>query len=107
MAGEARELGRRYTCSDELAPLRDKSAECVSQCLRELTYATVKEEVPVQEEPAKPEEPGEPKVLVQSTEQATIDITYLSDTESGLCGDMVTRKTMMINRFVPDARQAG
>ena len=31
--GEARDLGRRYTCSDELTPLRDESAECVSRCL--------------------------------------------------------------------------
>ena len=28
--GEARKLGSRYTCSDELAPLRDESAERVS-----------------------------------------------------------------------------
>ena len=28
--GEARELGRRYTCSDELTPLRDELAEHVS-----------------------------------------------------------------------------
>ena len=33
MVGEARELGRRYTCSDELAPLRDESAERVSRRL--------------------------------------------------------------------------
>ena len=33
MVGEARELGRRYTCSDELAPLRDESAERVSRHL--------------------------------------------------------------------------
>ena len=31
--GEARELGRRYTCSDELALLRDESAEHVSRRL--------------------------------------------------------------------------
>ena len=33
MVGEARELGQRYTCSDELAPLRDESAERVSRRL--------------------------------------------------------------------------
>ena len=49
--GKARELGRRYTCSDELAPLRDESVERVSLCLRELTHEPVQEEVPVQEEP--------------------------------------------------------
>ena len=31
--GEVRELGKRYTCSDELAPLQDESAERVSQHL--------------------------------------------------------------------------
>ena len=31
--GEARELGRRYTCSDELAPLQDESVEHVSRRL--------------------------------------------------------------------------
>ena len=31
--GEARDLGKRYTCSDELALLRDKSAECASRHL--------------------------------------------------------------------------
>ena len=29
--GEARDLGPRYTCSDELAPIKDESAECVSR----------------------------------------------------------------------------
>ena len=52
MVGEARELGRRYTCLDELAPLRDESAERVSRRLRELTHAPVENEAPVQEEPA-------------------------------------------------------
>ena len=33
MVREARELGRRYTCLDELAPLRDESAERVSRRL--------------------------------------------------------------------------
>ena len=28
--GEVREFGKRYTCSDKLAPLRDESAERVS-----------------------------------------------------------------------------
>ena len=39
--GEAREFGRRFTCSDELAPLRDESAECVSRRLRELAHETI------------------------------------------------------------------
>ena len=106
MAREARELGRRYTCSDELAPLRDELAERVFRHLRELAHAAVEEETPVQEEPAQPEELGEPEILVQSTEQAAINITDLSNTEFDRGEDMVTQKTMMINHFVPDARQA-
>ena len=39
--GEARELGRRYTCLDELAPLWDESAKHVSRCLRELAHAPI------------------------------------------------------------------
>ena len=39
--GEARELGRRYTCSDELAPLRDESVERVFRRLRELAHELV------------------------------------------------------------------
>ena len=31
IVGEARDLGPRYTCSDELAPIRDESAERVSR----------------------------------------------------------------------------
>ena len=105
--GEAWELGWRYTCLDELAPLRDESAERVSRRLRELAHAPVEEEAPVQEEPAQPKEPGEPKAPTQVIEQVTVDITNLSDTKSDRSGDMVTRKTMTIDRFVPDARQIG
>ena len=36
--GEARVLDPRYTCSDELAPIRDESAECVSRRRRELVH---------------------------------------------------------------------
>ena len=39
--GEARELSRRYTCLDELAPLWDESAKHVSWCLQELAHAPV------------------------------------------------------------------
>ena len=43
---------------------------------------------------------------MQLTEKAVVDITDLFDTESDRSGDMVTRKTITIDRFVPDARQA-
>ena len=46
---EAREFGRYFTCSDELAPLRDEFAEHVSRCLRELAYEAIQQEDPVQE----------------------------------------------------------
>jgi len=104
--GEARELGRRYTCSDELAPLRDESAERVSQHLRKLAHAPVQEEAPIQEEPAQPEEPAEPEALVEEAEQFVVDITDLSNTEPYLSEDMVTRKAMTIDCFMPGTRQA-
>ena len=36
--GEARDLGPRYTCSNELAPIRDESAKRVSRRRRELAH---------------------------------------------------------------------
>ena len=48
--GEAREFGRRYTCSDELAPLLDESAERVSRGLRDLAHEAIQQEDPVQEQ---------------------------------------------------------
>ena len=41
--GETRDLGPRYTCSDELAPIRDESAERVSRCRRELAHQQVEQ----------------------------------------------------------------
>ena len=85
-------------------PLWDESAEHVSQRLRELAHALVEEEAPVQEEPAQLEEPVEPEAPTQVTEQVAVDITNLSDTKFDRSGDMVTRKTMTIDHFVPGAR---
>ena len=42
--GEARDLGPRYTCSDELAPIRDESAEVASKHLQERTHEAVQRE---------------------------------------------------------------
>ena len=50
MTREAREYGKHYTCSDELAPLRDESVERVSQRLRELAHEAIQQETPVQEQ---------------------------------------------------------
>ena len=41
--GEARDLGPYYTCLDELAPIRDEFAECVSRHRRELVYQQVEQ----------------------------------------------------------------
>ena len=50
--GEAQDLGPQYTYSDELAPLRDKSAGHVSQRLREIAHAAIEGQDPAQAEPA-------------------------------------------------------
>ena len=63
--GEARDLGWRYTSSNELAPLQDVLVERVSQRLRELAHALVESEAPVQEALAQPDTPVESKALVQ------------------------------------------
>ena len=69
---------------DELAPLRDESAERVSQCLRELAHEPVQEEAPIQEEPAQLEEPVEPEASKEEVGPSVVDITDLLDTESYL-----------------------
>ena len=103
--GEARGLGKRYTYSDELAPLRDESAERVSRRLQELAHEAIQEEVLVQGF-AYPEDPVEPEAPIEEAEHFAVDITNLSATDSFLGEDMVTWKTMTIDRFVPGARQA-
>ena len=86
--GEAKELGKRYTCSDELAPLRDEFTEHVSRHLREFAHEAI-HEVPVQE-PAHPEDPVEFKAPVVEAEQFVIGLLA---TDSFPYEDMVTRKT--------------
>jgi len=56
--GEARDLGLRYTCSDELALIWDKSAKRVSRCRQEQAHMPVQLEAPTQPEaPFEPEAP--------------------------------------------------
>ena len=93
--GEARDLGPRYTCSDELAPIRDKSAEAASKYLRERAHEVVQRETV----PAKLEAP------VQVAEQEAAESSDSSRTHS-VPKDMVTRKTLTVNRFIPTASQA-
>ena len=91
--GEAREFGKRFTCSDELAPLRDESAKCVSRRLRELAHEAIQQEDPVQEQAQPENPPGEPKQPATEAE----------DNQPG--ENMVSRRVMTIDRFVPGARQ--
>ena len=51
--GEARDLGPRYTYLDELAPIRDESAEAASRYLRERAHEAVQRAVV----PTEPEAP--------------------------------------------------
>ena len=77
----------------------------MSQRLQEFAHEAVQEEVPVQE-PAHPEDLVEPEAPVKEAEHFAIDVTDLSDTDHFFSEDMVTRKTMTIDHFVPCARQA-
>ena len=90
---------------DELTPLRDELAEQLSRHLRELAHAPVENEAPIQEEPAQPKELVELENPTQGIKQVTGEFVNFSDTEFDRGGDMVTRKTMTIDRFVPEARQ--
>ena len=96
--GEAREFGKRYTCSDELAPLRDESAKRVSQHLRELAHEAIQQEAPVQEQ-AQPENP------VAEPEHPVFEATNLSATDTHPGENMVVRRVMTIDRFVTSAQQ--
>ena len=96
---EAREFGKRYTCSDELAPLRDESAEQVSRRLRELAHEAIQKEALVQE-PAQLENPVEPEAPIVEAKHLALEATNLSATNTLLGEDMVTKKVMTIDRFV-------
>ena len=99
--GEARDLSKRYTCSDELAPLQDKFVERASQRLQELAHKAIHEALV--QEPAHPKDPVEAEAPTMEAEQFVIN---LPATGSFPREEMVTRKTMTIDHFVPDARQA-
>ena len=79
--GEARDLDPRYTTANSIAPVRDDSAERVSQSRR--VHIAV----------------GEPKALVQVAEPAVIELVNSSETEVGQGKEMVTRYTLTIDRF--------
>jgi len=93
--GEARDLSLRYTCSDELAPIKDESAEAASRYLQERAHEAIQHEVV----PAKPEN------LVQVAVQEAAESSDSSRTHS-VPKDMVTRRTLTVSRFIPGASQA-
>ena len=93
--GEARDLSWHYTCSNELAPIRDESAELASRRLQELAHEAIQ-----QEEPAKPEAP------IQEAEHAAAESSDSSRTHPAHGEEMVTRKTLLVSRFILGARQA-
>ena len=89
--GETRDLGPRYTCSDEFAPIRYASVETASRYLRERAHEAVQREVV----PAEPENPVQ--VAAESSD---------SSRKHSVHEDMVTRRTLTISRFIPRASQA-
>ena len=92
--GEAQDIGRQYTCSDELAPIRDELVEIASRCLQERAHKAIQ-----RKDPTKPEAP------VQEAKHAAIESSNSSRMHS-ICGEeMVTYKTLTISRFIPGARQ--
>ena len=93
--GEAQDIGQHYTCSDELAPIRDESAEPASRRLRECAHEAVQ-----QEDPAEPEAP------VQEAEHTATESSDSSRTHSVHGEEMVTRRTLTVSCFIPGARQA-
>ena len=101
--GEARDLGLWYTCSNELALIRDKSAKCMSRCRQEQAHVLVQLEAPTQPEvQVEPEAPFEPEAPDQAVEEAAVKSVSSLETKS----DIMMRRKMTINRFVPGARPA-
>ena len=94
IVGKARDIGPRYTCLDELAPIRDESAEVASRYLWECAYEAVQREVV----------PAKPKAPTQEAEQEVVESSDSSRTQSVL-KEMVTRRTLTISRFIPSASQ--
>ena len=96
--GEAREFGRCFTCSEELAPLLDESAERVSRRFRKIAHEAIQQEDPVQEQLHPENPPAEPQ-------QPVIEAAALLAEAIQPGGRMVSRKVMTIDCFMPGARQ--
>ena len=70
IVSEAQDIGRRYTYSDELAPIRDETAELASRYLWECVYEAVQCEVL----------PAEPEAPAQEAEQEVVESSDSSRT---------------------------
>ena len=70
-----------------------------------LAHAPVEPKAPVQEAPIPPEIPAESEASVREAEQVATEFVNSPETESDRDEDMVTRKTMTIDRFVPGTKQ--
>ena len=92
--GEARDIDPRYTCSDELTPIRDESAKVASRYLWERAHEAVQREVVL----------AETKAPVQVAEQEAVESSDSSRTHS-IPEEMVTRKTLTVSHFIPGASQ--
>lgn len=84
--GEAEEFGPRFTSAKSLVPVRDTSADLVSQSCRV--------HVPV----------GEPEAPVQVAEPAVDGSVNSSKVEANQGNEMATKRTMTIDRFLPGTR---
>ena len=93
--GEARDIGRRYTYSDELAPIRDEIAKIASRHLRERAHEAVQSEAV----------PAEPKALAQEVKQEAEEFSDSSRTHFVRGEEMVTSKNLTVSRFIPGASQ--
>ena len=71
--------------------------ERVSRRLQELAHEAIQEEALVQEQ-------AQPENLVAEAEHLVPEATNLSAVDTHLGKDMVTRRVMTIDRFMPGAR---
>nr|POF03418.1 hypothetical protein CFP56_76568 [Quercus suber] len=86
--GEAWDLGSHYTIVEDLALVRDESVECMSH--------SRKTHIPIEESDA----PAHVTKLVAS------DMTHPLEATVDLGEDMVTRRALTIDQFLPNSRSA-
>ena len=84
--GEARDISPRYTTANDLAPVQDALADLVSQSRK--AHVLVKE----------------PEAPVQVAELVPIELVNSSDAKATQGEEMVKRRTMTIDQFLPGIR---